>query len=132
MANNQPCTLNVSATFGSAVGNCQGFSYSGSEQLVAIADQDSIYDDTLALVGESFTAEVMSLHTPITRGQSSASLVLVERQNNGGSTITHTITNMYCYDIEVGRGGKGDLTLYRYKFRSKGHSVLTIAQESDA
>ncbi len=126
MANTSPCTLNVSATFGSAVGNCQGFSYNGVETLVAIPNQDSIYDDDLALVGESFTAEVESLHTPISRDQTAKSLVLVER-NDAGASVTHTLTNMYCYDIGVSRGGRGDLTMYRYKFRSKGHTVLTIA-----
>jgi len=121
-----PELLNVSATWGSQVGNCQGFTWAQLEELRAIQNEDSVNDDVLGRYRSTFSAEVDFLYSPIALAQANHSLVIITR-DTGGNTLTTTITNMYCYAVSKSKGGAGDLAIYKHSFRSLGASTLTQA-----
>jgi hypothetical protein len=116
--------LVVSGTWGAAVGICAGFNWDSEESLVAVRDEDSIYDDALGLVGDHVTAELEFIHTAPSRDQATHSLIVVSRNING-KTVTTTITNMYMWKVSESMNRDSPPASYRAMFRSKGHSVIT-------
>lgn len=85
--------LIASATWGSAVGICTGFSYSYTVGRVTVKDEASVEQDARGIVDENVVASVTFLHTPLTFSETAASLVIVTKNVDGGTT-THTIANV--------------------------------------
>jgi len=85
--------LIASATWGSAVGVCVGYSFAYVVTRVTVKDEASVEQDSRGIVDENVQVSVTFLHTPLTFSETAANLVIVAKNVDAGTT-TITIANV--------------------------------------